>query len=275
MNEEKEKLKERDKNNKDKENSSEEEDNIDTDNNPIKDEEIKNLLNKEKTIICTKEVENSLLINEKIKKIRNMKLDSDNLLKNKNYEEAINSYKSTINILLENFNEDEEVNIPIINNLKEEIIIPCYLNISLCHLKLQNWLKMKTYSKKVLELDSNNIKASCRLCLANIKLGHLKKADNQLEDLERKIGGTPELEELEQIYSKNKLNSDGNNDEFLKKMGKKLTDGKINMYSDKKTKIEIEKIKDKKDSWCFSKTKGCIRYIMNCCKKKKKKVKTK
>ena len=67
---------------------------------------------------------------------------------------------------------------------------------------------MKTYSKKVLELDSENIKASYRLCLANIKLGHLKKADHLLEDLEKKIGGSPELEELEKIYSINKTNAE-------------------------------------------------------------------
>ena len=271
MNDEKEKLKEKE----NAENSSDEEEIINNEKNSIKDEEIQNLLNKEKTIINTKEVEDSLLIKEKIHNIRNMKFESDSLLKNAKYEEAINSYKDTINVLLENFNENEEVNSPLINDLKWEIIIPCFLNISLCYLKLQNWLKMKTYSKKVLDIDSNNIKAQCRLCFANIKLGHLKKADHQLEDLEIKIGGSPELEELEKIYAQNKLNADGNNDELLKKMGKKLTDGKINMYSDKKTKIEIEKIKDKKDSSCLGKIKNYIKYLMSCCKKKKRKAKSK
>ena len=83
------------------------------------------------------------------------------------------------------------------------------------------------------------------------------------------------LQELEKIYAQNKLNADGNNDELLKKMGKKLTDGKIDMYSDKKTKIEIEKIKDKKDSSCLGKIKNYIKYLMSCCKKKKRKAKSK
>ena len=272
-----EKLK-KDKTENNKENGSDDEDkyNIDNENEHINEEEINHLLNKDnKTIIQTNEVADSLIINQKFQKLRNMKFNSDDLLKQKKYEEAINSYKNTINCLLEEFNDKINVDISIIDNLKIEIIVPCYLNISLCHMKLNNWLKMKTYSKKVLEVDPDNIKANCRLCLANIKLGHLKKADHQLEDLEKKIGGSPELEELEEIYSLNKLNAEGNNDELLKKMGKKLTNGRINMYSDKKTSIEIAKIKKSNQSgWgCFEKIKKGISYLKNCCKKKKRKKK--
>ena len=139
-------------------------------------------------------------------------------------------------------------------------------------MKLNKWIKVKTYSKKILELDEDNIKAHYRLCFANIKLGHLKKADSQLEELEQKIGGTQELEELEKIYEINKLNSEGNNGEFLRKMGRKLRDGKINMYNDKKSKKEIEKDNDKekmKDGY-FSKFKNYLRYLITCCRSKKK-----
>ena len=212
---------------------------------------------------------------EKIQKIRNMKFDSDDLFKENKYEEAINSYKNTVNTLLEEFSEKNNVNTYIKENLKMEIIIPCYQNIALCYMKLTNWLKMKTYSKKVLEIDKDNIKANYRLCLANIKLGHLKKADHILEELEKKIGGSPELEDLERIYAKNKLNAEGNNDELLKKMGRKLANGKINMYSDKKTTIEIEKVENN-NRWklfgCLKKIKKYFKYyIWNCCKKKKSK----
>ena len=244
------------------------------DENKIYEEQLKNLLYNEedKKVINTNEVEKSLIIEEKITKIRNMKLDSDDLLKNNKYEEAIIKYKETINILLEDFNDKDGGNIAIFEGLKDEIIIPCYQNISLCHLKLKNWIKMKTYCKKVLELDKDNIKANCRLCLANIKLGHLKKADHLLEELEKKIGGSPELEDLERIYARNKLNAEGNNDELLKKMGKKLTDGKINMYEDKKMNIEIEKV-ESNNKWnkfeCVKNIKKCFKYFCSCCKKKK------
>ena len=202
-----------------------------------------------------------------------MKFDSDDLFKNNKFEEAINQYKETINTLLEEFSEKNDINNLILENLKGEIIMPCYQNIALCYMKLKNWLKMKTYTKKVLEIDKDNIKANCRLCLANIKLGHLKKADHQLEELEKKIGGSPELEELEKIYEKNKLNADGNNDEFLKKMGRKLANGKINMYSDKKTTIEIEKVENTKKWYNFqllNKIKKCFRKLVGCCKKRRK-----
>ena len=256
--------------------SDDEEKDINNENEPINEEEITNLLNKDNKItINTNEVADSLIINQKFQKLRNMKFNSDDLLKQKKYEEAINSYKNTIKCVLEEFNDKMNVDISIIDNLKIEIIVPCYQNISLCHMKLKNWLKMKTYSKKVLEVDPDNIKANCRLCLSNIKLGHLKKADHQLEDLEKKIGGSPELEELEEIYALNKLNAEGNNDELLKKMGKKLTNGRINMYSDKKTSLEIEKVKKSNQSqWvCFEKIKKGISYLKNCCKKKKRKKK--
>ena len=273
MSEENEKLKKNERENNE-DNSSDEEKNNNIENEKDNNDEIKNLLNKEnKTTLKTSEVEDSLIINQKIQKLRNMKLDSDDLLKKKKYEEAINSYKNTINTLLEDFNDKKEIDTQILGGLKFEIIIPCYQNISLCHMKLNNWLKMKTYSKKVLELDSENIKASYRLCLANIKLGHLKKADHLLEDLEKKIGGSPELEELEKIYSINKTNAEGNYDEFLKKMGRKLTGGKINMYSDKKTSINIEKANNENKLGFCGKIKRGIRYLLRCCKKKKLKKK--
>ena len=273
MSDENEKLK-KSENENNEDNSSDEDKKDNKENEKDINEEIKNLLKKEnKTTITTTEVQDSLIINQKIQKLRNMKFDSDDLLKKKKYEEAINSYKNTIKTLLEEFNDKMDIDAEIMDGLKEEIVIPCYQNISLCHMKLNNWLKMKTYSKKVLEFDSENIKASYRLCLSNIKLGHLKKADHQLEDLEKKIGGSPELEELEKIYSINKLNAEGNNDELLKKMGRKLIGGKINMYSDKKININIEKeTYGNKLGFCY-KIKRCFRYLWNCCKKKKLKKK--
>ena len=267
--EEKENLKKENKGN----NSSDEEDKIDNEKFLKKEQEFKELLNKtknneDKTKIETNEVENFLLIKEIIQKVRNMKLDANELLKNKKYDKAIDKYKKAINNLIDEVGP-YTLHIQILSSLKEEIIIPCYHNIALCYMKLSKWLKVKTYSKKILEIAPDNIKASYRICLANIKLGHLKKADSQLEELERIIGGTPELEELEKIYEINKLNSEGNNGEFLRKMGRKLRDGKINMYNDKKSQIEIEKEKEKNIGY-FSRIKNYLRNLVTCCCKKKK-----
>ena len=255
-------------------NSSDEEDkdNNERDKNITNDKELKKLFKlkenqEEKTKIDTNEVEDFLLIKEKIQKLRKMKFDGDDLLKKSKYEDAIDKYKETINILLDEIGS-LTIDVKILDSLKEEIIIPCYQNIALCNMKLNKWIKVKTYTKKILGLNKDNVKASYRLCLANIKLGHLKKADSQLEDLERLIGGTPELEELEKIYEKNKLNSEGNNGEFLRKMGRKLRDGKINMYSDKTSKIKIEKETSK--IGCCGKIKNCLYRLICCCRKKKK-----
>ena len=243
------------------------------DNNIKTEEELNKLFELKKNVkektkvekVNTNEVEDFLLIKEKIQKIRGMKLDANKLLENKKYEEAMNKYKETIHIVL---NECSHIQMDIksLEAIKGEIIIPCYLNISLCNMKLYRWLKVKTYTKKILGLE-DNIKARCRLCLANIKLGHLKKADSQLEELEKIIGGTPELEELEKIYEINKLNSEGNNGEFLRKMGRKLRNGKINMYWDKKNIIEIEK--DHTPISFVGKMKQYLYNLICCCRKKK------
>ena len=259
--------------NNDENKSSDEEDNVEKDNNTKSEEELKKIFELKKNVeaktkVETNQVEDLLLIKEKIKKIRGMKLDANKLLENKKYEEAIDKYKETINTVLDEMG-NYTIDMKVLNSIKGEIIVPCYQNIALCNMKLQKWLKVKTYTKKILGLDKDNIKASCRLCLANIKLGHLKKADIQLEELEKKIGGTPELEELEKIYEINKLNSEGNNGEFLRKMGRKLRDGKINMYSDKKTKIEI--VKDKTPIGYIGKLKKYLYNLICCCKKKKTK----
>ena len=264
-------------NNNNKNNSSDDEDNIGNEKNFKNEEDLKKVFklkkdSEEKAKIKTNEVEDFLIIKEKIQKLRNMKFDANDLLKKEKYEEAINKYKETINTLLEEIVK-LTIDMNILDSLKEEIIIPCYQNIALCNMKLKKWIKVKTYSKKALALNKDNVKAAYRLCYANIKLGHLKKADHQLEDLEKLIGGTPELEELEKIYEINKLNSEGNNGEFLKRMGRKLRDGKINMYSDKKSEIKIEK--EKTSEGFMTKIKNMLGFICRCCRKKKIKKKIK
>ena len=108
------------KNNDDEKNISKKKDDINE--NKMYEEELKKLLYDEnKTTISTNEVADSLIMNEKIKKIRNMKFDSDDLFKNNKFEEAINQYKETINTLLEEFNEKNDVNNLILENLKGEI----------------------------------------------------------------------------------------------------------------------------------------------------------
>ena len=269
--EEKEKLKK----NNNENNSSEEEDkdNInEKDKNITNENDLKKLFKlkenqEDKTKIETNEVEDYLLVKEKIQNLRKRKFDGDDLLKKAKYEDAIDKYKETINTLLDELG-NLTIDMNILDSLKEEIIIPCYQNIALCNIKLKKWIKVKTYAKKILGLNKDNVKASYRLCLANIKLGHLKKADSQLEELERLIGGTPELEELEKIYDINKLNSEGNNGEFLRKMGRKLRDGKINMYSDKPSNIQIQE--ENPALGIIGKIKNCLYNLICCCKKKKK-----
>ena len=82
---------------KEKLNKNNEENNLseEEDNNLKNEEKLKKLFKskennkKDTTKIETNEVEDFLLIKEKIQKIRNMKLDANELLKNKKYEDVI------------------------------------------------------------------------------------------------------------------------------------------------------------------------------------------
>lgn len=217
-----------------------------------------------------------ITVREKLQSSRKVKLFADGFLRAQKFEQAIEQYKQSINVVIDGV-DSSKVDIEILENIKKEIIIPCYQNIVFCYIKLKKWIKGKSYGKKILELDKSNIKAKYRLCLCYIYLGHLKKADNLLEELETVIGGSKELEELENIYDRNKLNSEGNNGEFLRRMGRKLKNGKINLYKDKKNLDQIEKeLKEKEDKINEKKNKNkgffrnMINYFLNCCKKKKK-----
>ena len=109
--------------------------------------------------------------------------------------------------------------------------------------------------------------------------GNFKKADEDLFELEDLIGGTKELEQLEQLFEENKRKADGNNGEFLKKMAQKIK-GKelfvkdtsdlnkvalnkaIDSYANKEERSVISK-------W-YNKTKEMVTYII-CCKCRRRK----
>ena len=168
----------------------------------------------------------------KFTQIRKLKHSADSEILNKNYTTAISLYNESIEKTVEILN-DNEIKDDLINKIQGEIILPSYMNICFGYLQTKNWIRAGKYANKVLEFDKNNVKAKYRRCYAYIKSGKFKKADRDLEELEDLIGGSEELEILEKEFEENKLRSEGNDGEFLRKIGKKLKRG-IGVYKDKK-----------------------------------------
>jgi len=186
-------------------------------NNLLQEEEINTTENKEKI----KENSTNNNNDDKITELKNLKEEGDKLLKEKNYQSAHKAYTQAVinfKVLRDNNSLTEEEK----TELTKQILIPCNLNMSFIDLKNKDWNELIRHTNKVLHVDKSNVKAKYRRCYAYIKIGKFEKADEDLQDLEEIIGGKDELEELEKMYEKNKKKADGNDDELLKKMGKKL-----------------------------------------------------
>ena len=70
----------------------------------------------------------------------------------------------------------------------------------------KNWKECIRHSSKVLFVDVDNVKARYRRCFGYIKEGNFEKADEDLIILEDQIGGSQDLEELEELFENSKKN---------------------------------------------------------------------
>ena len=133
----------------------------------------------------------------------------------------------------------------------------------------KNWKECIRHSSKVLYVDADNIKARYRRCFGYIKEGNFEKADEDLIILEDQIGGSPDLEELEELFENSQKKADGNDDEVLKKIGKKIKGnftGPINQ-----PEVVMPKIQKKKKGFCNKLHAILIKIFNKCMKKNKKK----
>ena len=130
-------------------------------------------------------------------------------------------------------------------------------------IKNKNWSEVIRHCGKVLYVDPDNIKARYRKCLALINQGELEKADEELIYLEDEIGGNPELEELEELYENSQRKAEGNDDEVLKKIGRKIKGnfmGPINQ-----PEVKIDESDNKKNNEIIEKKKGGICFRIHMC----------
>jgi tetratricopeptide (TPR) repeat protein len=63
---------------------------------------------------------------------------------------------------------------------KRDTQLPCYLNVALCKLKMEDWPAASSAASAALAMDENNSKALFRRALANVGRGWLDKANTDL-----------------------------------------------------------------------------------------------
>ncbi len=223
-------------------------------------------------------------IKKQIEFCKELKKQGDELLKSLQFSKATNIYtKAVINVKY--LKKEKLLTRLVKRKLEKEVLIPSNLNMAYIDIQNKNWKECIRHSSKVLYVDADNIKARYRRCFGYIKEGNFEKADEDLIILEDQIGGTQDLEELEELFenskkkSNPKVNNNNNNnnnerkndydDNFLKKMGKNLKkkfNGPINQ-----PEVTMPKIPEKKKGFCNKLYAILVKIFSKCMKKKNKK----
>ena len=207
-------------------------------------------------------------IKTQINLCKKLKKEGDELLKSNEFPKAINKYTKAV-ITVKDLKKKKLLTRLKKRELEKEILIPSNLNMAYIDIKNKNWKEVIRHSSKVLYIDPDNIKARYRKCLALINQGELEKADEDLIILEDQIGGNPELEELEELYENSQKKADGNDDEVLKKIGKKIKGNFTGPINQPEVKIEENKkkedvVKKNKGGICYHLHMFCI-YLCRMC----------
>ena len=254
-----------------------------------KSNENEQLINKEKDIKKEEEKneKEEEIKDENIKKqielCKELKKQGDELLKSLQFSKATNTYTKAV-ITVKYLKKEKLLTRLTKRKLEKEVLIPSNLNMAYIDIQNKNWKECIRHSSKVLFVDVDNIKARYRRCFGYIKEGNFEKADEDLIILEDQIGGSQDLEELEELFENSKKksspkiknnNSDNSerkndyDDNFLKKMGKNLKkkfNGPINQ-----PEVVMPKIPEKKKGFCNKLHAILIKIFNKCMKKNKKK----
>ena len=208
-------------------------------------------------------------IKTQINLCKKLKKEGDELLKSNEFPKAINKYTKAV-ITVKDLKKKKLLTRLKKRELEKEILIPSNLNMAYIDIKTKNWKEVIRHSGKVLYIDPDNIKARYRRCLGLINQGEFEKADEDLIILEEQIGGNPELEELEELFENSQRRADGNDDEVLKKIGKKIKGNFTGPINQPEVKIEdnVKKnedvVKTNKGGICYHLHMFCI-YLFRMC----------
>jgi hypothetical protein len=123
-------------------------------------------------------------------------------------------------------NDEKVINLETLQKMIREVGVPANLNISYCYINKKDWSNAVPHLDRVIEFDKYHVKALYRRCLAYINLNKLEQADEDLIVLENLIGGSKELEELEELYEKKQGEKKIDEKTIYSRMFKQYVNGK-------------------------------------------------
>ena len=156
---------------------------------------------------------------EKIEAGKMFKMQGDDLLKQKKYDEAINIYEKGLLQLFYTFSDDKEED-ELIDKIKEGINLNC----SFCKIKQDKFEEATQYLNEAMRIDKENLKTLYRMGFCHFKLEKFNEAKDDINkafDVIKKKGGdkSPFDQLLNDINNKIK-DLENVQDKLLKKMVK-------------------------------------------------------
>ena len=154
---------------------------------------------------------------EKIEAGKMFKMQGDDLLKQKKYDEAINVYEKGLLQLFYTFSDDKEED-ELIDKIKEGMNLNC----SFCKIKQDKFEEATQYLNEAMRIDKENLKTLYRMGFCHFKLEKFNDAKNDINkafDVIKKKGGDKSpFEQLLNDINKKIKDLENNQDKLLKKM---------------------------------------------------------
>ena len=116
-------------------------------------------------------------VKEKIEAGKRFKMEGDDLLKQKKYDEAINIYEKGLLQLFYTFCDDKEED-EMVDKIKEGMNLNC----SFCKIKQEKYEEATQYLNEAMRVNKENLKTLYRMAFCHFKLEKFKDAKNDINN---------------------------------------------------------------------------------------------
>lgn len=156
------------------------------------------------------------------------KSKGDEMLKQGKLDDASKHFCRAI-LSIKVLNDEKLISEETLYNYIKEVGTASNLNLSYIYMNQKDWTSAVTRLDRVIEFENKHVKALYRRCLCLINLNKFDEADNDLMTLEDLIGGSKELEDLEEIFEKRRSKDKSEEKTIYSRMFKQYVNGK-NIY---------------------------------------------
>ncbi len=150
---------------------------------------------------------------DKIEASKIFKIEGDDFLKFKDFENALNSYEKGLLQLFYTFSNDEEED-RAVDTIKASI----NMNMSMCHMNLNKYDNAIGYCIEALRIDKNNLKAIYRVAYSYFKLDKFDDSRKYIADGFKLQPNMAEFKQLEESINKRQKELDDASRRLFKKI---------------------------------------------------------